>query len=76
MHAHVGRVGVDARALIAARAKHIADRVLDAQRDEVEAFHRRLDRRHIHAQRALDTEQRGPVQAARGVVNILIRAVA
>ena len=52
MYAHIRRVRVDAGPLAATGtmgAKHIADRVFDAQRDEVETFYRRFDGRYIHA---------------------------
>jgi hypothetical protein len=74
--AHIGRGAIDVRAPAAGIAEAVADGVLDAKRGEVEALQRAPDRGEVHAQAALDPEQRGPVHLARrrvdaGLIGIL-----
>ena len=63
--AHVRRLRVDVRAAAARGAKRVAHRVLDAQRDEIEALHRRPDGGDVDAYRAPHVELPRPGQRAR-----------
>ncbi len=76
VHRHVGRRGVDARALMRFLAEAVADRVLDLQGDEVETFQRRVLRADLHCNGLLDVEPVRPRQVERGTVDVLLLAVA
>ena len=76
MYTHVRCVRIDAGPLAAALTEYVADRVFNSQRHKVEAFDRGFNRGHVHAQGALDGKHCRPVECMRGVVNILICAVA
>jgi putative N6-adenine-specific DNA methylase len=71
----IGLVRIDARALAGGFTQQVADRVLDAQRGEVEALERAAVRGGVHAQRVLRRDPFRPVDAVRELVHVVLVAV-
>jgi hypothetical protein len=77
LHANVRLAGVDAGPQIVAIATEtVADAVLDAQRDEIEALQRRLDSRDVYAQGLRRREPPRPVAFQRQPVDVVFLRVA
>ena len=68
--AHVGCAAVDARTPSGEFAEAVADRILDAQRREVDALERAARRARVDAKRYVGTEPALPLRRAGNVVNI------
>src|SRR5262245_38278715 len=75
MNAHIGRCAVDARPFAERIPEAVADRVLDAQRGELEALERALLRRQIDAQRALEREVARPIERLGRAVDVFLAAI-
>jgi hypothetical protein len=76
MDAHRRIRGVDIRAASRDGPKMIADRILDPQRDELEASQRRALGRHVHPDRVVGREPFGPGDAVRKPVDVLLARIA
>ena len=75
MDTYIGVARVYVRSRSGRRTKHIADRILDLQRGEIQALQRASDRGDIDADAARGAEPVRPWQCARGLVDVLLTAV-
>ena len=75
VHAHVRFARVDVRPLAGIGTEAVADRVLDAQRDELQTLERTLDRRHIDANRLCRREPLAPRAVESELVDIVFLGV-
>jgi hypothetical protein len=73
--ARVGPALVDRRPLAGVRAETVADRILDLERDELDARERSARRSDVDAQRSFDREVALPVDAVREPVQLVLVAV-
>src|SRR5215510_462180 len=73
--ANIRHARVHVRPSAGVRAEAIADRVLHAQRHELEALHRRADRGDVDADRAPDVKALGPRDGEGRLVDVLVVCV-